>query len=159
MEQTEAPASVSLLLLLLFPPFENSPGLVIGRPRGGGENEGLRPIDARNSGPVILSRAASFFAAAAAAALSLLPLRGALAEAAAAATAAAETGAAAAVAMRSYPFPTLTVLQAGSQLPVGGGGEGGGGDGGLGVGRVAVGRPKRVRRAFGAGAERGWGCC
>lgn len=53
------------------------PGLLIGSLLGGGENEGLRLIDARNSAPVIWLRAASFLAAAAAsrlvASLLLLP--------------------------------------------------------------------------------------
>ena len=74
--QTEAPATVLLLL-----------SLVIGRRLGGGENEGLRPIDSRNSAPVIWLRAASFFAAAAATALVVALsslLRGTLDEAAAA---------------------------------------------------------------------------
>lgn len=156
MEQTAAPVTVSLLL----PPCVSF-RLVIGRRLGGGENERLRPIDARNSAPVIPLRMASFLAAAAAAAatsallvvllLLLLSPRGtALDEAA-------ERGAAAAAAMRSYPLPTLTVVHAGSQLPVAGGSEGGDG-GGLGVATVIVGRPERVRRAFGAGAERGWSC-
>ena len=156
MEQTAAPVTVSLLL----PPCVSF-RLVIGRRLGGGENERLRPIDARNSAPVISLRMASFLAAAAAAAatsallvvllLLLLSPRGtALDEAAA-------RGAAAAAAMRSYPLPTLTVVHAGSQLPVAGGSEGGDG-GGLGVATVIVGRPERVRRAFGACAERGWSC-
>lgn len=41
-------------------------GLLIGRLLGGGENEGLRLIDARNSAPVIWLSVASFLAAAAA---------------------------------------------------------------------------------------------
>ena len=154
MEQTAAPVTVSLLL----PPCVSF-RLVIGRRLGGGENERLRPIDARNSAPVISLRMASFLAAAAAATSALLvvllllllsPRGTALDEAAA-------RGAAAAAAMRSYPLPTLTVVHAGSQLPVVGGSEGGDG-GGLGVATVIVGRPERVRRAFGAGAERGWSC-
>ena len=141
--------------LLLLPPCVVSFRLLIGRRLGGGENDGLRPTDSRNSAPVIWLSVASFLAAAAAAsalAVLLPPPRGAFGEAAA------ERGAAAAAAMRSYPLPTLTVVHAGSQLPVAGGGEGGDG-GGLAVAAVAVGRPERVRRAFGAvGAERGWSC-
>jgi len=63
------------------------------------------------------------------------------------------SGAHVADARRSYPLPTLTVVHAGSQLPVAGGGVGLGG-----WTTVAVGRPERVLRRRGV-LEAGWNCC